>query len=301
MQFQDLHLEHKVLFDKIFARQIYENSWFNFSNLFIWQNAYRPKWALSDDCLYITLDRDGVFYAFPPFVAALDQFNPAVAQFKNYFDATGRPFILKGLSLQMTEHLINQNPHRYTATPRRDRYDYVYRSSDLQELKGRRYHAKRNHVNKFSLTYPDWSYINITEAQIPACLEVAKRWCEYRQCGASPDLYLEHQAIETALNNFTSLGLKGGAISIKGKIEAFSLGELTTPDMAVIHVEKANPEINGLYAVINQQFCRNCWSETLYINREEDLGVHGLRKAKESYLPVKLIEKYDITLDSPSL
>jgi hypothetical protein len=107
-----------------------------------------------------------------------------------------------------------------------------------------------------------------------------------------PDLLAEDFAVHEALTFFEELGFKGGAILINSVVEAFSLGEPLNEDMAVIHIEKANPEIPGLYAAINQLFCLNAWSEVTYINREQDMGSEGLRKAKESYYPHHMVNKY---------
>jgi hypothetical protein len=96
------------------------------------------------------------------------------------------------------------------------------------------------------------------------------------------------------LTNFSKLNLKGGVIVLNGVVEAFTFGEKLNEDTAVIHVEKANPDISGIYSAINRDFCRETWSETTYINREEDMGLEGLRKAKESYSPIKMIEKFDV-------
>lgn len=104
----------------------------------------------------------------------------------------------------------------------------------------------------------------------------------------------EDFAIHEALVNFKNLDFKGGAIEIDANIEAFSLGEMLDNKTAVIHIEKANPDIPGLYTVINQLFCKNTWYDTEFINREQDLGIEGLRKAKESYYPHHMVNKYTI-------
>lgn len=108
----------------------------------------------------------------------------------------------------------------------------------------------------------------------------------------------EWGAIEEALKNFIALEMQGGVILIEGEVEAFTLGELLNKDTAVVHIEKANPEIRGLYALINQQFCEQAWGKVPFINREQDLGEPGLRTAKLSYNPIRLVEKYRIRLNA---
>jgi hypothetical protein len=117
-------------------------------------------------------------------------------------------------------------------------------------------------------------------------------WCRLRECVEKPDLLAEDYAVRDALTHFEELGYQGGVILINSAVEAFSLGETLNRDTAVIHIEKANPDILGLYAAINQLFCLNAWSEVTYINREQDMGVEGLRKAKESYYPHHMVNKY---------
>jgi hypothetical protein len=293
---QPLELKDKPLFDTIFQRHQPDNSWFSFVNFFIWQDAYHPQWAWEDECLFITLSRNGQFYAAPPFAPDQSRFVAGVELLIDYFASLKLPFHLKGLSTQMTNLLTTSQPHRFAVTPQRDRFDYVYLATDLIGLNGRKYHTKRNHINKFISVNHNWHYVEITDAWLPDCLQIANLWCEQKECSIHPDLEFEHQAIEIALNNFSALGLTGGAIVIGDKLEAFSCGEMLNSEMAVIHIEKANSEIDGLYTMLNHEFCRHAWQQALFINREEDLGLDGLRKAKESYFPIRLVEKHDLTL-----
>ena len=121
-------------------------------------------------------------------------------------------------------------------------------------------------------------------------------WCNLRHCELFPSLAGEEKAIFEALQNTETLGFKGGVILINDKVEAFALGETLNPQTAVIHVEKANPAFEGLYQLINQEFCAHEWKNVLYINREQDLGEEGLKKAKLSYHPHHLINKYTVKL-----
>jgi hypothetical protein len=130
---------------------------------------------------------------------------------------------------------------------------------------------------------------------VECLLDMQDKWCQIKKCADTPDLLAEDYAIYEALTHFEELDYRGGAIQIDSAIEAFSLGESLNADTAVIHFEKANPEIPGLYNAINQLFCSNEWSNITYINREQDLGVEGLRKAKESYNPHHMISKYTIS------
>ena len=173
--------------------------------------------------------------------------------------------------------------------------DYVYLTQDLIELKGRKYHRKRNHIKQFQEKY-SFQYIPLVSEWISQCLHLETAWCDLRHCEVIPGLLNESLAIKEAFTHFEELGVRGGAILINGKVEAFTLGDSLNPETVVIHIEKANPVYEGLYPTINQAFLEHQWSGYTYVNREQDLGEEGLRKAKESYFPHHMINKYSITL-----
>ncbi len=179
--------------------------------------------------------------------------------------------------------------------PTRDQFDYVYRSEDLIKLAGRKYHAKRNHINKFRRSHP-FTYVPFTNEHLEPCLELADSWCAWRRCEEDLNLVGEWDAVREALTHFEALQIVGGVILVEDQVKAFALGELLNEEMATVHIEKADPEIPGLYAVINQQFCENCWPDVPFVNREQDLGEPGLRKAKLSYYPDHLEEKFQVRL-----
>jgi hypothetical protein len=178
----------------------------------------------------------------------------------------------------------------HTLTEDRDNFDYVYLSKDLILLSGKKFHSKRNHINRFKSEY-SFEYVRIIPDMLNDCLEVYSDWLHEKD-KLLPGMLGELDAIKAAITNMDVLGVKGGGIRIDGKLRAFSLGQLINEDMAVIHIEKANESFEGIYSVINQQFAEHEWSGVKYINREEDMGIEGLRKAKLSYRPVELIQKY---------
>jgi hypothetical protein len=178
----------------------------------------------------------------------------------------------------------------------RSQCDYVYLVQDLVELKGRKYHRKRNHIKQFQEKY-SYRYIPLTPEWVPQCLQLEAEWCDLRHCEASPGLRNESLAVKEGFTHFEKLGVKGGAILINEKVEAFTLGDPLNPETVVIHIEKANPAYEGLYPTINQAFLEHQWSGYAYANREQDLGEEGLRKAKESYFPHHMVNKYSITFE----
>jgi hypothetical protein len=194
---------------------------------------------------------------------------------------------LYGITSEQSELLKNEG---WTIQPERDDWDYVYRVSDLADLPGDRYHSKRNFVAR-CLSEHDCRYAPIGPSEINDCLQLQTKWCNLRKCGETPGLEAENYAIRTLFENYEYLGVIGGAVYVDNKLEAFTVAEPLNKKTEVIHFEKANPEIEGLYQVINQWFCQKALRTFEFVNREQDLGLPGLRKAKLSYHPHHMVEK----------
>lgn len=173
----------------------------------------------------------------------------------------------------------------------RDNSDYVYATKNMIRLSGNRYHTPKNHINRFSKHHV-WEYQPLTADLISECLRVQEEWCLSKNCSESHGLINEDRAINEALTHFGQLKYQGGVIRVGGKVEAFTLGELLNPETVVIHIEKANPDLPGLNPLIQQQFLLHTWSHIPWVNREQDLGIEGLRKSKMSYHPEFLVEKF---------
>ena len=173
----------------------------------------------------------------------------------------------------------------------RDSADYVYETEKLSRLSGKKYHSKKNHVNKFKATYPDWSYEPITKDNVEECFQMALRWRELNGCEEDEEKHAEICVALNFLRLFEELEMRGGALRVNGEVAAFTIGEQVGTDTLVVHIEKAFADVQGAYAMINQQFAEHEGTGFPYLNREEDMGEEGLRQAKMSYKPVFLIEK----------
>ena len=174
----------------------------------------------------------------------------------------------------------------------RDNYDYVYLASDLIELKGKKYDGKRNRIKKFEKNHA-FRYLRLEPEHLGDCRRLFEEWLEEKNeinkmIGAQKD------AIQQALTHYEALGLAGGAIEVEGRIAAFSIAEKLNPDTAVIHIEIISPHYDGLSQLMNREFVKNELAAFTYINREQDLGVPGLRQAKLSYQPHHMVEKHHI-------
>lgn len=152
-------------------------------------------------------------------------------------------------------------------------------------------HGKRNHINKFKALYPDWSYEPLNDDNVEDCFQMALKWRNKNGCEDDPEKNAEMCVTLNSLRLYKELGLKGGVLKADGKIVAFTVGEPVSDDTFVVHIEKAFAEVDGAYPMINQQFVQHECMEYEYVNREEDTGAEGLRKAKLSYRPAFLEEK----------
>lgn len=262
----------------------------------MWRQCFSTEKAVVDDFLCIKGIVGDTTFVLPPFGQDLGKLGSVLDKIQDYFQQNNLPFVMRGVPLNMVDCLQQIRPNYFNYQGDRDSYDYVYNAQDLAELKGRKYHGKRNHIHYFEDNYGDHIYLPLTPDLIPACIENTIEWCEKKNCDNNPSLECEKCAVIEGLNNFTYLELEGGVIVINGKVEAFTFGEILNENTAVIHAEKGNSDIRGIYPTINRNFCCYNWLGMKYINREEDLGIEGLRKAKESYYPVKMLEKYVVTL-----
>ncbi len=257
------------------------------------------EWTEISDCLCIKAKWAGTTFVLPPFSTNQLAIGRALDILLAMFRTIGKPFMIQGVEKFMLTILEGIKPGFFKFVPDRNNFDYVYNAEDLATLAGRKYHAKKNHVNKFKNTYQDYRYLPLTSELTGMCIDNAVEWCKKHGCQQGDGLDMEKKAIIEALNSFDFLDLAGGAIMVEGKLEAFTFGERLNSDTVVVHVEKANPNIPGMYAVINQEFSSRYWPQFRYINREEDLGIPGLRKAKLSYHPEILLEKYIVTVNEP--
>ena len=203
----------------------------------------------------------------------------------------GEPFCLLGICSGMCSELEAFMPGKFQFTADRDYADYLYLRTDLATLAGKKFQSKRNHVNKFKRTY-NYEYTPITPDRIQECLDLEAEWCKANNCDQHEGTGNERRALVYALHNFEELGLTGGILHVDGKIAAFTFGMPINQDTFGVHVEKADTSIDGAYAMINYEFANHIPEQYVYLNREEDLGIEGLRKAKLSYQPAIILEKY---------
>jgi hypothetical protein len=208
-------------------------------------------------------------------------------------DATmeGQDFRMLGICPKIKAELENILPDKLAFTYARDYSDYIYLREDLATLIGKRYQPKRNHINRFKKEYA-YRYVPITPDTIRDCLLLEAEWQKANKLRQGEDASDENQAVFFALNHFEELGLTGGILYANDKAAAFTYGMPISQDTFGVHVEKADAAVNGAYPMINYEFANRIPKQYTYVNREEDLGIEGLRKAKLSYYPEIILDKY---------
>ncbi len=292
IEFRDIELEDKKIIDKYFTNNPYRASETCFSSLYGWSHKYKTQYAVWRDYLLIkfTSNRGGCSYLTP-----FGRGNLASA-IEVLVEECGCPikFEMSGVTKAMREEIEGAMPRRFEYKRQRSVYDYIYKSEKLINLSGKRLQSKRNHINRFNAQQAGWKYISVTENpnEVARCKEMLQKWYDINKESSDESLDEDFKATSVFLDNFEALELRGGAIEVDGEIIAFSMGARLSEDTFIVHVEKAFASIQGAYPIINQQFVLNEASEFTYINREEDMGFPSLRKAKMSYRPDILLEKF---------
>ncbi len=291
MDFHDITPDMKQYIDGFIKPWRLQNSEYTFTNLLMWGMNGHIKVAEACDTLYFLLHYETGAFMFAPLTRDPGADYAAALKLSDEYCLThGIPICYKAVAGPLKEAF--ERVGGYTLCEDRDNFDYVYSMEELLHLSGKKLHAKRNHINQFRTQY-QFEYVPLRSDMMEECLSVYKNWLQKKDM-CEPGVIGEFSAIRAILANMGALGVVGGGIRINGELGAFTLGERIDGEMAVIHIEKAD-DINGLYTMINQQFIEHEFTDMKLINREEDMGLPGLRKAKLSYYPVMLLEKFEAT------
>ncbi len=285
----------KEIFDSYFKDASILNSESTFTNLFMWQVPYNIRYAIIDGCLCVFSkhnDRpESVNFPFGDGNAV-----SALEKTLDYFKAMGNPPKIRLYGQSQKEFVENRFPDTFHFKTDIDAADYVYNIDNLINLPGSKYHAKRNHINKFKSLY-DFKYHRMTTDFREDCRLMFNHWCESKR-GVIDNIEEQLMAVNRLLDNWENLDIVGGCITVDSQMVAFSFGEVLSrkESIVVIHLEHADVDFQGSFPMINQQFLEHEWNDFRFVNREEDMGLEGLRKAKKSYYPILMTKKYIATL-----
>lgn len=261
---------------------------YSFPVLYCWKDSFRFEIAVMGQRVLVRLHSSaGHAYLWP---AGTGDPEPALQALAQDAAAHTEPLRMICLTTYHRNWLENRWPGRFTFSETRDGFDYIYNINRLADLSGKKLHSKRNHIHRFDEHCPGWTAASLTQADIPDCIEMDNAWLKAaaERESHSDSLQDEHRAIRYALDHWEQLGLEGCVLRWNGRLLAFSLGAPITDTIYDIHFERAIGDIQGDYAAINRSFARQIREqhpEILYLNREDDMGVEGLRKAKLSYYP----------------
>lgn len=269
---------------------------YSFMTLYMWQEINNSHVMEKDDTMYIFgQDKKSMFSLVP--ISKTKRWVRDIQHLENIFNKYFNEKIeIRAAPKEYAEFMMKEYPGRFKLIEHRDAYDYLYDAESLRTLSGRKYHAKKNHYNKFIKEYADrFVYKNLTAPEeFEDAYDLMKRWAKSKDV-IDETMNIEYKAVKKVLDNYSMHdGLKAAGIYIDGVMQAFTLADMLTDDTVCVHIEKANPNFNGIYAAINKIFLVNEYPDVKYANREDDLGLDYLRKAKLSYNPLELIEKYTL-------
>jgi len=290
LNFEPISLEKQTDYLKLLEQCSEVASDYSFLNIWAWAEDYGLRWAWEEDLVWIKQTRPEVLYWAP-----VGPWN--LIDWRNRFDSqANRRMDFIRVPQKLVEFWSEAMGDEATVEEERGHWDYLYTVADLIELRGNRYHKKKNLLNQFVNKY-DYTYLPFGPELVEQAMGMQEDWCTWRDCESSEVLSAENKAIARILRDWQHLkGIRGGAVLVDGAMVAYTVGEGLTEDSIVIHFEKGDTQYKGVYQAINQMFLAHSAPQFSVVNREQDLNDQGLRKSKLSYHPVAFISKFRVTL-----
>lgn len=292
LEFRNISIEDRDIINTALKKSDFMGCEYSFANNLAWCRLADSKICFYKDFYIICAfgSDDGI----PVFTLPCGEgdYTELFSELRKFSESMGFPLKISGVTEKSLKILSTLFPDSFTSQLDRDSSDYIYKQTDLAELSGKKYHQKRNHLSKFNKLDYEFSLIKENDFNDCICFITdnynKKTDTEYSEIA-------EQYAVNTYFNYFNELGLIGSIIRIDGKISAITIGEPLNSDTFCVHIEKADRQYDGIYTGINNCFVRSCMSGFEYVNREEDLGIEGLRKSKLSYHPTFILDKYVLT------
>jgi hypothetical protein len=259
-----------------------------FGNLLLWARFYDVQIAEVEGCLVAAMMGEELSFHYP---YGRGNVKKCIEVLEAYSKSYGKEFQMHCVTPEEFEELECMFPGEFEIEYEREYADYVYEAEKLRTLSGKKYHGKKNHVNRFKKTYENWEYVSLNKDNVEEAFQLLLEWKNLNLCHENHDKNAESCVACNYLRLLEELGVVGGILRVDGKAVAFTIGDQVCDDTMVVHIEKALTEYDGAYAMINQQFVEHECAHVTYVNREDDMGDEGLRKAKLSYHPVFFVEK----------
>ncbi|MBR2947764.1 MAG: DUF2156 domain-containing protein [Bacteroidales bacterium] len=296
IQFKEIELADREWVKPLLAISDFRGTEYCFTSLYMWSSIYHTRIAKLDEMVLIrSTDEQYAYYLYP---AGKIDLPKAVELMMEDARNLGKKFAFNSLTESNKEEIEKTFPQQFEFTPTRNNFDYIYHREALATLSGKKYQPKRNFISRFK-ELPNWSYESIShtdiekcQKQLEECYRMNEKWCRMNACSHNASKNQECCAVRKVLRDFIALELEGGILKMGEEVIAYTIGEPLSSDTYIVHIEKAFANIKGAYPMINQSFVLDRTEQFSYINREDDAGDEGLRKAKLSYNPAFLIEKY---------
>jgi hypothetical protein len=293
LNFQEITLDDRAWMRELFRTGGRVSLDYSFTTCYMWRYIFGYRVARLGDSMIVKAETDNSSFLFP---TGSGPFEPIIEAAIEDARAAGVPFRFNTLLKADRDWLEARYPGRFEYRECRENADYIYESKRLLTLSGKKLAPKRNHINRFIENNPDWAYEPITPESIDEVRRMNLAWSATSGNWQSELLSGEYCAVEQAMRHFSALELSGGLIRAGGRVIAFSIGDALSDDTFLVHFEKAFADIQGAYQIINREFVRHNCADYAFVDREEDAGIEGLRKAKLSYDPLRLVDKYAAAL-----
>jgi hypothetical protein len=294
LELRKLKISDREAVNAILRESDYRGCEYSFANNLAWRRKAHSRVCFYGGFYICAATEPEISYVFPAGKPkTTDGYKTVIEEMRRYSEHHNQTLKISGVTAEQLTVFEELFPGAYNIEVFTGDFDYIYKTEDFVGLPGKRYHGKRNHIAQFERAY-NWEFSLITENDFDDCIEFAA--VSYNDSGDYLDegKIFEQYAINCFFTHFNSLELAGGILRIDGKIAAFSIGEPLCSDTFDVHIEKADTEYKGSYTAIANKFAGAAAANFKYINREEDLGIAGLRKSKQSYLPCFQLEKHTI-------
>ena len=297
MEFKELSLEDKDIFDSYLKDTPNKTAIMNFTSLYIWKDwGGKTFWNIIEDTLCIRKHFNNSIFMLTPISTDLHKVKLAVEKLMQIAKEKHEHLCFREASTDQVKFFNEYWNGEFEIHESVNGANYIYRISDMVSLTGKQYSAKRNHINQLMRSGDKLEIKDITPEMLSDCKKYLDSWMQSHHHNDAATLLSDCQATLTALDNLDKLDIKGVCLLINGQIQGLTIGGPLNSDTVLIAIEKANSAINGAYPYINQQFLEKHWQGYTYVNREEDMGNPGLRKAKQSYHPCHMEQVFLVRL-----
>lgn len=294
IELKPVEVSDKAWMERYMKEEDSQSADFSFATIFGWNDTFCQRAGEYGGRLILKLCHvSPPIYSFPIGAGDLKPVIDAILR-----DCGEAKLRIRGITKENVPKLVELYGDEIEITADEHAWDYLYSAEKLASLSGKKLHAKRNYINRFLAQNPDWSFEPMTEDNLEECIAMNRQWVGMNEDAKNENYSAEIKALKRVFENFSALGLDGGLLRVSGRLVAYTIGEKLSSNTFVSHYEKAFPDVDGAYPMINREFARYIrekYPEVIYINREDDMGHENLRKAKQSYYPDGMVEKYTAT------